>query len=91
MASIKTKVVRIKLKPPVECSEVKLVGDFTDWQNAAINMTKSSKGKDWTASVRLAPGEHQYRFLVDGNWFTDPSTERMLNNVGSENSVLRVE
>jgi len=38
----------------------------------------------------VTPGEHQYRFLIDGNWYTDPSTEHTLSPFGSENSVLRV-
>lgn len=82
--------VDIKINPHMKCNEVKLVGDFTDWEKGAIHMTKSGRSGVWKASVKLTPGEHQYRFLVDGNWYSDPSTEHIMNAFGSENSVLRV-
>lgn len=84
------KSVSIKFKPQVRCNDVMLAGDFTDWEKGAIHMTKSARSGEWKASVKLTPGEHQYRFLVDGNWFTDPSTEHILNTFGGENSFIRV-
>ena len=44
---------------------VMLVGDFTQWQQKGIPMRKSKDGV-WTASVELTPGQHHYRFIVDG-------------------------
>jgi 1,4-alpha-glucan branching enzyme len=86
----KTRLVKIKFKPTMDCRDVKIAGDFTEWQNGAIVMSKSSRSGEWTASVRVAPGEYQYRFMIDGNWYTDPSTERSTNPFGSDNSILRV-
>ena len=69
---------------------VKLCGDFTDWDKNAITM-RSAKAGEWTAIVSLTPGEHQYKFLADGKWFTDPATDyKVNNNIGSENSVRRI-
>ena len=45
---------------------VQLVGDFTEWQEHPIHLQKS--GGVWRAKVELEPGEHHYRFLVDGEW-----------------------
>ncbi len=50
---------------------VELVGDFTQWQKQAIGMRKDADGV-WRATVQLAPGEHYYRFLVDGQWREGP-------------------
>ena len=86
----KTRLVKIQFNPPMDANDVKIAGDFTDWENSAIRMSKSGKSAQWTASVRLSAGEHQYRFIVDGNWYTDPSTEHSMNSFGSENSILRV-
>jgi 1,4-alpha-glucan branching enzyme len=88
--SNKKRLVKINFKAPTGCKEVKIAGDFTDWDKGAIYMSKSGRSGAWTASVRVEPGMHQYRFLLDGNWYTDPSTEHVISPFGSENSVLRV-
>lgn len=90
MASSRARLVKIKFKPPRDCREVKIAGDFTEWDKGAVYMSKSGRGGEWIASIRVTPGEHQYRFLLDGNWYTDPTTEHALNPFGVENSILRV-
>lgn len=50
--------------------EVFLVGTFTSWKDK-IAMAKNEG--DFVAIVDLAEGEHQYKFVVDGNWEHDPS------------------
>jgi 1,4-alpha-glucan branching enzyme len=90
MAAIRKRLVQIKFHAPMNVHEVKIAGDFTDWDKGAIFMTRSGKSGVWTASIKTTLGEHQYRYMLDGNWFTDPSTEHIANSFGSENSVLRV-
>ena len=91
MANIsKSRLVKFRFMSPMEAKEVKLAGDFTDWDRGAITMSKGGRSGEWTASIRVTPGEHQYRFLLDGNWYTDPTTEHANNSFGSENSILRV-
>lgn len=69
---------------------VQLVGDFTQWKHAPVNLAKDALGV-WKGSVSLAPGEYHYRFLVDGHWRDDPEcTLRVPNPYGSENAVRRV-
>lgn len=69
---------------------VALVGDFTHWQKNPISLHKDAGGI-WRAIVPLAPGEHHYRFLVDGEWRDDPECAvRVRNPFGSENAVVRV-
>ncbi len=70
--------------------KVLLAGDFTDWQKQAISMRKEKDGV-WTASVELAPGSHQYLFIVDGEWREDPECSmRMPNSFGGQNMVRQV-
>ena len=38
-------------------------------------MTKDANGV-WSVVVALPPGEQQYKFVVDNNWFADPTTAR---------------
>ena len=69
---------------------VQLVGDFTQWQERPIDLQKDADGI-WRATVKLPPGAHQYRFLVDGEWRDDPEcTLRAPNPFGGENMTRQV-
>lgn len=71
-------------------SNVLLVGDFTGWEQNPIPL---KRGKDgiWKTSVPLEPGQHQYRFLVDGQWRDDAQcTWHAVTTFGSENCVREV-
>ena len=72
-----------------EVRRVFLVGDFNGWDPAARRMVKSKDGT-FRAKMKLAPGEYQFRFLVDGHWRDDATTEQRANPFGSTNSVVRV-
>ena len=69
---------------------VQLAGDFTHWEAQPISMRRGAGGV-WQATVGLEPGEHHYRFLVDGQWRDDPDCVwRVQNPFGTENSVRQV-
>ena len=86
---------RLKIKQPFsftapDASSVQLVGDFTRWDQKPINLQKGVDGI-WRTSLELAPGEHHYRFLVDGQWRDDPECAlHVLNPYGSQNAVRQV-
>ena len=69
---------------------VLLVGDFTHWQENPVSMRKGPDGV-WTATVPLKPGNHTYRFIVDGEWRDDPECPiHVPNPYGGEDMVRRV-
>mgnify|MGYP000968869813 CR=1 FL=1 len=69
---------------------VQLVGDFTQWQEKPIQLKKGKNGV-WRAAVKLPPGTHHYRFMVDGQWRDDPECAvRSPNPFGGENMVRHV-
>lgn len=71
-----------------EASEVKLAGDFNDWDPQT--MTKKGK-QDWLINMRLAPGKYNYKFIVDGSWTKDPrNAKSQTDNYGSEHSIIEV-
>jgi len=73
-----------------DASSVLLVGDFTDWERNPIPMRKAAGGV-WTATVSLKPGNHTYRFIVDGEWRDDPECPlHVPNPYGGEDMVSRV-
>lgn len=71
-----------------DAKAVYLVGEFNGWNPEAHRMVK--KGNGFQKTVQLKPGEYQYKFLVDGEWFTDPEADQVPNNFGTMNSVVRV-
>jgi 1,4-alpha-glucan branching enzyme len=69
---------------------VLLVGDFTHWQKNPVSLSKQTDGI-WRVTISLAPGEHRYRFLVDGEWRDDPECQvKIANPFGSQDSVVRI-
>ncbi|HET6348122.1 MAG TPA: glycogen-binding domain-containing protein [Candidatus Krumholzibacteria bacterium] len=69
--------------------EVFLAGDFNEWNPRSHRMTR--KDGCFQRRVKLAPGAHEYKFVVDGEWQIDPNAvEQRPNEFGSMNSVIRV-
>ena len=68
-----------------------VAGTFNEWDLTSTPLSKDPSG-GWKATVWLAPGRYEYRFVVDGaQWFSDPrATEAVPNSFGSTNSVLVV-
>ncbi|CAG0883495.1 unnamed protein product [Darwinula stevensoni] len=66
--------------------EVYISGTFTNWK--PIPMVKSHG--DFVTIVDLAEGEHQYKFLVDGEWKHDTSEPTLENDMGTKNNVMTV-
>jgi 1,4-alpha-glucan branching enzyme len=66
---------------------VLLAGDFTKWKKESILMRKGNDGV-WSATVKLRPGRHCYRFIVDGQWCDDPECAvRVPNPFGSMDMI----
>jgi hypothetical protein len=88
--AIRKKRVSFKFQTSQAAHDVKLCGNFTNWEQGAIIMTRGKSGQ-WQAQVNLEPGEYEYKYLADGVWHNDPSADRQVANAwGSENSFRRV-
>lgn len=70
--------------------EVVITGDFTQWAKDKVRLTPAAGG-EWTTLLELAPGEYQYRLIVDGEWRDHPEASRRVpNSFGTQNCVLTV-
>ena len=70
---------------------VTLLGDFNAWAKHATPLTATGKRGVWSAQVALAPGRHEYAFLVDGKrWVADPAAEHHADDFGTQSSVVTV-
>lgn len=66
---------------------VRLAGDFNGWSPAACEMNQ--RGEVWQAVVSLAPGRYKYRYVVDGQWQSDPTNpETEPSPFGGYDSVI---
>lgn len=82
------KTVEFRLNRP-QAKGVVVVGTFNNWDTSKTPMQKD--GGNWKASIPLAPGRYEYRFVADGEWLSDPNAkESVRNDFGSTNSVLVV-
>lgn len=69
---------------------VSLAGTMNEWSADADVMEKGADGT-FTYEKELAHGEHQYKFVVDGEWNTDPSNPLYVTEKsGNENSLVYV-
>ncbi len=71
-----------------DAKSVYLVGDFNNWDREATRMVK--RHGMFQKKLKLKPGIYQYKFLVDGEWYTDPNANQVDNAFGTQNSVLEV-
>ena len=68
---------------------VYLAGEFNDWNPTAKKMT--FKAGVYSATLKLAAGTYQYKFVIDGTWCADPeNTNSLPNDQGTFNSVITV-
>jgi 1,4-alpha-glucan branching enzyme len=89
MKTIEAKIQNFSCVAPAATS-VQLVGDFTHWQQHPIKLRKRPNGVWWTA-IRLEPGTHCYRFMVDGQWRDDPECPLFVPNpFGGHDAVRQV-
>ena len=73
-------------------SVVFLAGDFNQWDPASKPMTDPKGTGDFSITLSLPPGQHEYKFVINGSWCVDPNcADWVQNKLGTLNSVCRVE
>jgi len=91
---LKSKLIRQTRKthtfmfdPTTPATDVSVAGEFSDWDLLPM----ARRTGVFQASVKVAPGTYQYKFVVDGNWIDDLACgERVPNGLGGTNCVLRI-
>ena len=86
-----TKTVKFQLTAP-HAKTVYLVGEFNGWGTEVNPLKFEKKTGSWKTSLKLEPGRYLYKFIVDGEWWSDPSNAAWeWNEYGSHNSILTIE
>ena len=73
-----------------DAKDVAVAGDFTGWQTNPIPMRHEGNGW-WVARARLNAGEYRFRYVADGQWFTDFASHGVELKKQVWNSVLLVQ
>lgn len=72
-----------------KASKVYLSGSFNAWATEDINMIKTDTA--WYCDILIPPGKHIYKFIVDGDWLSDPENKQKEDDTyGGSNSVYFV-
>jgi hypothetical protein len=70
-----------------DAMDVRLAGSFTNWE-PRYELHQTQPGL-WTITLPLAPGVHDYMFIVDGQrWIPDPAAPQVDDGFGGVNSRL---
>lgn len=91
MASKTLKTVEKTFKLEAKSAkEVYIAGSFNNWNTLSHKLKKDKKGI-WSIKISLPKGKHEYKFIVDGEWLTDPNCKKEVKNpFGSFNSLIEV-
>jgi len=80
--------MKFTVKPDDTVKAVAVAGEFTDWKPQEM---KKQKNGAYTVTLPVSPGNHQYKFILDGQWVSDPDNDLWAPNpYGSLNSVAQV-
>ena len=83
------KSVRLSFNHRVE-GPVYVAGSFNGWE-VGVTPMKHRRNGQWEAMLKLPPGEHQFRYFANGQWFTDYAADGVVpNGMGDFNSIVRV-
>jgi len=76
--------------PKTEAKVVQIAGEFNNWDPAKTSLKKDKQNR-WTTSFPLKAGSYQYKYVVDGEWVTDPSNQQVAETeIGGTNSIITV-
>ena len=67
---------------------VYLTGNFNNWAPDVEPLFNISGNGLWQKIVPLPPGKYQYKFVVDGNWYLDPTNPNSSSGSLGHNSIF---
>jgi hypothetical protein len=81
--------VRFRIHAP-GAATVSVAGDFNGWDRSRHSMREEGGGW-WGISIRIDPGNHQYAYVIDGEWIEPPNPEVTVEDgFGGRNGLLVV-
>ena len=88
--SVKKRKVRFELSAEPG-SQVCIAGTFNSWNPTTNPLKEKPDGGHFKVTLGLEEGTHEYKFIVNGRWMSDPKCpEFIADGCGAMNSVLKV-
>lgn len=82
--------VTFRLRGFPDARVVAVAGEFNNWNQSQFLFSR--EGGEWVCRVQLPAGAYQYKFIVDGDWLTDPTNPVTVHDErGITNSLLKAE
>ena len=79
-----------RLADYADADQVSVAATFNNW-SPTKNPMRYLDGC-WITEINLPPGKHQYKFVVDGSWISDPANPNNVDDgAGDVNSVVVIE
>jgi len=70
---------------------VSVCGTFNAWKAGQFPMKDNPNDGSFKTTLNIPSGRHEYKFVVNGEWLTDPNCQDQApNDCGSTNSVIVV-
>ena len=88
MVTVTDNGVRFRFFRP-KAQNVHVVGEFNEWQNDRTPMTQTDDGH-WELDMDLPEGTFKFRYLADGQWYTDFAAFGVEPAESGMDSILRV-
>mgnify|MGYP001289360710 CR=1 FL=1 len=86
----RTRKVKFELATEPD-SQVYVAGTFNGWSPTANPLKGNPDSGHFKATLNLAEGTHEYKFVVNGLWVSDPKCPDWVpDGCGSLNSVIHV-
>jgi hypothetical protein len=71
--------------------KVAVAGDFNNWDPESAQLVNQDGKGNFVGTMKLPAGAHEYMFVVDGEWVTDPTAAELRpDGFGRTNAVLRL-
>jgi len=88
------RTVTFKFRPATKPDALCVAGTFNDWTVGKTPMTDADGDGEWTATMLLAPGSYQYKFVVNSNGWTQDKAGQDAeadDGFGGKNSIKNVD
>jgi len=82
---------QFKLSRYKTAKTVNLAGSFNGFNPDEIKMEQDPISKIWMKNLFLEEGTHEYKFIIDNQWITDPDNLTVRpDGQGNENSIVEI-
>ena len=90
MMNPSTNGVVFSLEAPAD-SKVQIAGDFNNWVPESLYRSNLHGKPVWHKAIPLKPGVYAYKYVLNGNWISDPTNDNMVDDhQGGKNSLIQI-